>query len=114
MKWIKLQRSLLTYSAHPNDTLLAKTYAEVLILQNHLDNAAKVDDAVLKSAPDDYDAQVIRGEILTRQNKANDAIPVLEAAVRTAPDNALGHYHPGMAYAALSNFGHAQAHWPAG
>jgi len=80
-------------------------------MQNRLDDATKVDDAVLKNSPSDYDAQLLRGEILMRQGKPNDAIPVLEAAVKSAPDNAVGRYNLGLAYAAAANYGQAQSQW---
>jgi tetratricopeptide (TPR) repeat protein len=99
------------YAAHPKDFQVAKTYAEILILRNRIDEAAKVDDAILKNSPSDYEGQVIRGRILTRQGKPNDAIPILETAVKSEPDNSMGHYYLGLAYAAVSNFGQAQYHW---
>jgi tetratricopeptide (TPR) repeat protein len=99
------------YDEHPKDSVLAKTYAEVLMLQNRLDEATRINDAVLQNSPADYDAQVLRGQILTRQGKASDAIPILEAAVKSAPDNPLGHYHLGTAYAAAGNFEQAQSQW---
>lgn len=99
------------YAAHPKDLQVARGYIGILILQNHIDDAAKIDDAILKSVPGDYEAQVLQGEILTRQGKPNDAIPILETAVKSAPDNAAGHYYLGLADAAVSNFAQAQYHW---
>jgi len=99
------------HSEHPGDPVVTKTYAEILINQNHLDEAAKLTDSLLTDSPKDIDAMVLHGEILTRQGKASDAVPVLEAAVKAAPDNPSAHYHLGLAYAGVSNFGLAQTEW---
>ncbi|MFY9689131.1 MAG: tetratricopeptide repeat protein [Candidatus Acidiferrales bacterium] len=99
------------YAAHPTDLLVARPYAGILILQNRLDDATKVDDAILRNFPSDYEAQVLHGEILSDQGKPNEAIPILEGAVKSAPNNPAGHYYLGLAYAAASNFGQAQYHW---
>lgn len=99
------------YAAHPADILVSRAYVGILILQNRIDDASKVEDQILRNFPSDFETQVLHGEILTRQGKPNDAIPVLEAAVKTAPDNPVGHYYLGIAYAATSNFGQAQFHW---
>src|SRR5215472_9594830 len=77
------------------DRQIAKTYAEILIRQNRIDEAAKISDAMLKSSPSDYDTQVLQGQILARQGKPNDAISVLETAVKSSPDNPMGHYYLG-------------------
>ena len=99
------------HTQYPKDIGVTKTYIEILFLQNHLDDATKLNDAILKNSPSDSDSLVFRGEILTREGKANEAVPVLESAVKNAPDSALAHYHLGTAYAAVSNFGQAQSEW---
>lgn len=99
------------YSAHPKDLQTARTYAGVLLMQNRIDEAAKVDDAILKISPSDYEAQILQGQILIRQGKPNDAIPVLQAAAQAAPDNSAAHYYLGLAFAGVSNVGEAQRQW---
>src|SRR5262249_38921946 len=55
------------YSTYPKDAGVAKTYAAILLLQNRVDDALSVDNAMLKGFPGDIDARVLQGEILTRQ-----------------------------------------------
>ncbi|HXJ16524.1 MAG TPA: tetratricopeptide repeat protein, partial [Candidatus Polarisedimenticolia bacterium] len=99
------------HSEHPNDLAVAKTYIGILVLRNQLDEATRLNDAILKNSPGDTDSLVLRGQILIRQGKASDAIPILASAVKAAPDNPLAHYHLGAAYAATLNFGQAQSEW---
>ena len=49
------------YSNYPRDTSVAKTYVQLLILQNRLDEATKIDNTILKASPSDTDALVLRG-----------------------------------------------------
>jgi tetratricopeptide (TPR) repeat protein len=99
------------HAEHPKDLAVTKTYIALLILQNHPDDASKLDDAILKDSPSDTEGLIFRGELLTRQGKAGDAVPVLESAAKNAPDNPSAHYELGVAYAAISNFGQAQSEW---
>lgn len=99
------------HTEHPKDASVADTYAELLIGQNKLDDASKVVDATLKSAPSDAGALISQSQILERQGKAQDAVHVLEGVTKNNPDNAAAHYHLGVAYAAASNYGQAEAEW---
>ena len=111
-EWNKAATELASlHSEHPNDAAVTKSYIEALIELNRLDDAQKINDALLKNSPSDEGGLIFRGEMLVRQGKANDAIPVLAAAVRIAPENVLAHYQLGVAYAAASNPGQAQSEW---
>lgn len=99
------------HTEHPKDLAVTKTYVQLLIFQNHLDQAMKLNDAILKDSPLDPDSLVLRGEILTRQGKAGDAVPILASVVKAVPDNPLAHYYLGVAYADTSNFSQAQSEW---
>jgi tetratricopeptide (TPR) repeat protein len=111
----EIQKAADEYAAlhadHPKDVQLSKSYIGILINLKRLDEATKLNDAILKSAPNDIDAMVSRGDILTREGKSADALPILQAAVKAAPDNASAHYHLGIAYAGVSNYGLAQTEW---
>ncbi len=100
------------YTEHPKDFAVGKSYAQVLILQNKLDEATKVNDQVLASTSSrDTDALVMRGEILNKQNKSQDAVNLLAGVVKDAPESAMAHYELGIAYAGLANWGQAEAEW---
>jgi tetratricopeptide (TPR) repeat protein len=99
------------HADYPKDLQITKIYTGILITLKRLDEATKLNDAILKSSPKDIDAMVIRGDILTREGKPADAVPILQAAVKAAPDNASAHYNLGLAYAGVSNYGLAQTEW---
>jgi tetratricopeptide (TPR) repeat protein len=99
------------YSQHPKDKAIAETYAQLLVQQNHLDQANKLNDANLRNFPSDPGAVILKGAILNRQQKQSDAVPVLEQAIKNAPDNAVGHFQLGLAYAGTKNLGQAEAQW---
>jgi len=92
---------------------VTKACVEIRLQQNRLDEATKLNDAILKDSPSDPDALIARGDILIRQGKQSDAVPALATAVKNAPNNAMAHYQLGVAYAGMSNFGQAQSEWQA-
>ena len=99
------------HAEHPKDLLVTKTYAQLLILRNRLDEATKLNDTILKTSASDTDALILRGQIMTRQGHPSDAIHVLEKAVKDAPNNAIAHYYLGVAYAGVWNLGQAESEW---
>ena len=111
-EWDKAAKEFASlHSEHPKDAVVTKSYIEALIQLNRLDDAEKLDDALLKSSPSDTGSLIFSGEILTREGKPTEAIPVLASAVKIAPENALAHYHLGVAYAGAANLGQAQSEW---
>jgi tetratricopeptide (TPR) repeat protein len=50
------------YQEHPKDVLVKKNYVQLLILKNHLDEASKLNDEILKKAPEDSEALVTVGK----------------------------------------------------
>jgi tetratricopeptide (TPR) repeat protein len=97
------------YEDHPKDLQVRKNYTQLLILKNRLDDARKIDDAILKQYPQDEDALIFRGQILLHENKPSDAIDPLQAALRNDPDNGVGHYHLGLAFTRLGNLARAES-----
>lgn len=98
---------------HPADVNVRKSYAQLLILSHQLDEASKLTEEVLKRAPQDDGALVLRGEILLQTSKFNDAVQTLQQAVKANPANAFGHYQLGMAYLGKGNTNQAEAEWHA-
>src|SRR5882724_8411332 len=85
-------------ASHANDLAVKKTYVQLLILAHKLDEAGPLNDAILKSAPSDADALILRGQIQIQQQKADDAIVTLQEAVKDSPNNTAGHLQLGYAY----------------
>jgi tetratricopeptide (TPR) repeat protein len=99
------------YSKYPTDLAAGKTYVQLLILQNRLGEAARINDANLKSFPSDTDSSILRGQILIRQGKAPEAIPLLATTVVNAPNSAAAHYYLGLAHAEAGDLGQAESEW---
>jgi len=58
---------------YPNDFPIKKA-TSLLILRNRMDEAVQLNDGILKKAPQDSEALVLKGQILLRQNKFDDAL----------------------------------------
>jgi len=99
------------YSDHPNDPLVRKNYIQILILKNRLDEAAKLNNAILKSSPRDTDGLIYKGEIQMHQNDAAGAVDSLQNALKNDPDNAIAHYQLGLAYDQQRNDAQAEPQW---
>ncbi|HEY6945920.1 MAG TPA: tetratricopeptide repeat protein, partial [Candidatus Acidoferrum sp.] len=98
---------------HPADLGVRKSYAQLLILSHQLDEASKLTDEILKKAPQDDSALILKGQILLQTNKTNDAVQTLQQAVKANPGNAFGHYQLGMAYFAKGIGNQAEGEWRA-
>jgi cellulose synthase operon protein C len=99
------------YRDHPKDAVVKGNYIQLLILRDHLDDARKLTDELVKSDPSNTDAQVYKGEIEVRNGKANDALNTLQAVLNTDPQNAVAHYQLGLALEGLGNDSRAEAEW---
>ena len=89
--------------------VVKKNYIQLLILKDRLDDARKLNDEVLKTQPDDLDAQVYKGEIEIRSGKASDAVNTLQAVLKNDPDNSVAHYQQGLAFDQLGNTNRAES-----
>ncbi|HEV3305482.1 MAG TPA: tetratricopeptide repeat protein [Candidatus Sulfotelmatobacter sp.] len=99
------------YSDHPRDPQVKKNYIQLLILKSRLDEAAKLNDEVLKTNPHDVDALVYRGQIQLRRNDAIGAVDSLQEALKNDSGNAVAHYHLGAAFDMQHNDTRAESEW---
>ena len=99
------------YKEHPKDILVKRNYIQLLILKNRLDDAARLDDEVLKANSRDVDALVYRGQIMLRRNQNSAAVEALQSALHDDPDNAVGHFQLGVAYDQQHDDARAQSEW---
>jgi tetratricopeptide (TPR) repeat protein len=99
------------YSDHPKDLKVKKNYIQLLILENRLDEASKLNDDVLKSNPSDVDALVYKAQVQIRRNDAAGAVDSLQHALRNDPDNAIAHYQMGIALRQQGNDAQAESEW---
>jgi len=101
----------LLYRAHPKDIRVKKNYVQLLILSNSVDTARKLNEEILKTAPNDDDALICRGQIQNREGHSSDAAETLQTVINRDPDNAVAHYHLGLALNALGNLQRSQGEW---
>lgn len=99
------------YSDHPKDPQVRKNYIQILILKNRLDEAAKLDNEILKSSPHDVEGLIFKGQIQLRKNDSAGAVQTLQSALQNDPDNAIAHYQLGIAYAQQRDAGRAEQEW---
>jgi tetratricopeptide (TPR) repeat protein len=96
---------------HPKDTQVKKNYIQILILKNHLDEAAKLNNEILKGRGNDVDGLIFKGELQRLKNDPSGAVESLQAALHNEPDNAVGHYQLGLAYAQQGDGSRAESEW---
>ncbi len=99
------------YDENPKDTQVKKNYIQILILKNRLDEAAKLNDEILKASPHDADALVAKGELQLRQNNPAGAVESLQEALRSDSENAFAHYQLGVAFAQQNDAHHSESEW---
>ncbi len=99
------------YSDHPKDIHIKKNYIQLLILKNRFDEAAKLNNEILKSRPNDVEGLIYKGQILLGKNDSAGAVESLQAAIHSDSDNSVAHYQLGLAYAQERNIGRAEQEW---
>jgi len=99
------------FAEYPKDPQVKKNYIQLLILKNRLDEAAKLNDEILKTNSRDTDALVYRGQIQLRHNDGTAAVNSLQQALRNDPDSAVAHYQLGVAFDMQRNDDRAEAEW---
>ena len=99
------------YGDHPKDVKVKKNYIQLLILKNHFDEAAKLDDEILKANPRDGDALMFKGQMQFARKDSAGAVDALQSALRNDPDNAKAHYWLGNAFAQQHNEDQAKQEW---
>jgi tetratricopeptide (TPR) repeat protein len=84
-------------SQHPKDAHVHKTYIQLLVMNHRLDEAAALNDELIKSAPQDAEALVLKGEIQLQRGRADESVETLQKALHIFSENAFGHYQMGLA-----------------
>jgi tetratricopeptide (TPR) repeat protein len=99
------------YGDHPKDLVVKRNYIQLLILKNRLDDAAKLNDELLKANPHDVDALVYRGQIRLRKGDAEGAVDALQQALKNDSGNGVAHYQLGIAFDMQHNEARAESEW---
>jgi len=99
------------YREHPKDLVVKKNYIQLLIMENRLEEASKLDEEILKTAPHDEQALIYRGQIQVHQGSAKDGIQTLQNAISNDPDNGAAYYNLGVAFQQAKKFIQAEDSW---
>ena len=70
------------YKEHPRDLEVKRNLIQLLLAENRMGEAAKLNDEILKSNPNDGRALITRGQILVHEGHPADAIAPLQTALR--------------------------------
>jgi tetratricopeptide (TPR) repeat protein len=95
----------------PKDLSLREDFIELLLRQNKVDEANRLNDVILSANPRNSGAQMLRGRILNLRGQFKTAIDVLQTALKDAPEHAGGHYQLGVALSNTGNNVRAEEEW---
>jgi tetratricopeptide (TPR) repeat protein len=96
---------------YPKDIQLKKDYIQLLIQQNHLDEAEKLNNELLKEDPNLNDALVYRSQIQISGGNLKDSTATLQAVLKKDPNNSEAHYVLGVAYEKSGDLQPAENEW---
>lgn len=99
------------YKAHGSDVQVKKTYCQLLILTDHVDQADKINGDLLAVVGDDPDVLVQRGEIQLKRGQPDSAAVTLRKALRFDSNNYLAHYYLGLALSMTGDLEGGQREW---
>ena len=100
------------YKKHSDNLGVKKSYIEMLLRRNRVDEASKLIDEILKvSKNKDVEALIFRAQISLSKNKTTEAAQELDAALKSEPDNALGRYLRGVAASQAGDDARAESEW---
>jgi len=85
-----------------------KRIIETLMRQGKRNEAAQINQQILKEAPDDPDAKGLEATFLLDKGDVTQALAELQAVVTRAPDNPVAHYNLGRAHAAHGDWEQAR------
>jgi tetratricopeptide (TPR) repeat protein len=96
---------------HRHDFEVRKTYIQLLILNHRIEEAAQLNEEILKKSPQDIEARIFAGQIELQQRKLDQAVQTFQLALKNAPENAMGHYQLGLAFLEKGNSNQAESEW---
>ena len=70
--------------AHPGDLGVKRTYIQLLVSQNRMEDANTLNEQILKKNPEDLEASIIRGQILERDQNEGIAMRASNASKKAA------------------------------
>ena len=100
------------YQQRPRDLAVKKRYIQLLIVGNHVEQARKLNDEILKESPNDQDALVYRSQMQISWGDLDRAIDTLQTVVKNDPKNSLAHFALGVAFERQgTHLEHAESEW---
>jgi tetratricopeptide (TPR) repeat protein len=91
-------------AARPRDVSLKMRLTDVLIDLNRIDDAARLNQELLKASSSNPNALSSKGRILIARGNYEEAKSVLVQAIQSDPQSAAAHYLLGVAESSLSQF----------
>ena len=96
---------------HKQDWETQKTYVQLLILTNQIEEAEKLNNSLMGVLGADPDVLIERAQILMKKGEPEDAITQLKTALSLSPNNYLGHFYQGLAVSMTGDMEGAEREW---
>jgi tetratricopeptide (TPR) repeat protein len=106
-----LQEFAALVAEHQSDFGVRKTYIQLLILNHQIEEAAQLNEEILKKSPQDTEARIFTGQIELQQRKLDQAVQTFKVALKNAPENAMGHFQLGLAFQEKGDSNQAESEW---
>src|SRR5271156_1698530 len=88
---------------------IEKRMEEIYLSSNRTGEASKLDNQLMKQAPNDLIVSINHGRLLLAQEKHQEALIALQKAVEDSPNSAEAHYYLGLAYWQTDSLGQANS-----
>jgi tetratricopeptide (TPR) repeat protein len=99
------------YNDHPQDLQVRKNYVQLLLPNDRLNDATKLNNEILKANPRDADVLVNLGLVQLRQGDAAGAVDSVLQALKSDPSNGMAHYRLGKAFEMPRYDAQAETEW---
>jgi len=106
-----LEAAALLYGTDGQDPLVKEAYVRMLLAKQRFDEAARINEEILKADSKNVNALVTKGQIYNNTGRPADSIHVLETALAREPNNALGHYVLGVSANLTGDAVRAEKEW---
>jgi cellulose synthase operon protein C len=97
--------------SHPHDMWVKRNYGQTLVLEQKYDEAAKIDNEILKADKNDSVGLTLEAELDEAHGHPGQAATILQGVLKSAPDYAAAHYFLGVSFSMTDQLDRAEGEW---